>query len=577
MPFALAYLVAAALPIALTRYDGGVAFIWIASALLTAKLALRRQAHWWPILALCGLASALATWTVGLGPMAAVPLALVNVGEGAIGALILRRYVSTRAPLESPRWLAVLVLGVGIAAPAISGLAGAAVAHWLTGGPYWSNWTRWFFGHGLGTVAFLPIASFVFRGQLREWRRVASIAHMAEIAALLVLVAATSIGVFAQSTMPLLFLPMLPIMLTTFRGGRLGAAVSVVLLSVIGGVLTLSDHGPIALMNTSQGTHIQFLQFYLAVTVLIVLPVAAELARRKTLHHRLTESEARYRLLTDNSTDIVLDMDVDGNIRFASPSIAQFGPDPADLVGVPATTLVDPRFVDVVTAVHVDAFRAPLRTFTVEYVALTASLGERWFESHTRAVTGGDGRIDGFVSTIRDISRRKSLEDRLEQAAYTDALTGLANRRRFMEELVQRTIAEGAMTEGCVAMLDLDHFKRVNDLHGHDAGDEVLRAFAEIARSSIREDDLVARLGGEEFAIILPGATMNQAVAVCGRLRQAVADAVFTTQAGRVSLTVSGGVARYVRGSIGSVVLREADAALYDAKNAGRNRLALAA
>jgi hypothetical protein len=144
---------------------------------------------------------------------------------------------------------------------------------------------------------------------------------------LTLLVALTCLVVFAQDALPLLFLPLLPIILAIFRIGRLGAAASVVLLTTIGGVLTVNGHGPIALIHQPVSTQVQFLQFYLACTVLTVLPVASELARRTGLYRRLHDSEARYRLLTENSTDIMLNLDVNGRSARSAASIPQTSSD----------------------------------------------------------------------------------------------------------------------------------------------------------------------------------------------------------------------------------------------------------
>ena len=126
-------------------------------------------------------------------------------------------------------------------------------------------------------------------------------------------------------------------------------------------------------------------------------------------------------------------------------------------------------------------------------------------------------------------------------------------------------------------MLDLDYFKQVNDTYGHAAGDEVLRRFATLARSSIRDQDIIGRLGGEEFAIILPNATIDQAHLVCDRVRRAIGDARMRVDENIISVTVSGGVATYRDDQPAEEVLRAADRALYRAKNGGRDQLALAA
>jgi diguanylate cyclase (GGDEF)-like protein len=158
----------------------------------------------------------------------------------------------------------------------------------------------------------------------------------------------------------------------------------------------------------------------------------------------------------------------------------------------------------------------------------------------------------------------------------TDPLTGLANRRAFREAAQRRLQQSETRPADCIALFDIDHFKRVNDRHGHDAGDEVLRVFARIAANAVRVGDLIARLGGEEFAVIFPSTSIDLALRICERLRAEVAKARIRVGDAPIQVTVSGGVA--ILGPEGlDHALKKADQALYHAKDGGRDQLALAA
>jgi two-component system, cell cycle response regulator len=180
--------------------------------------------------------------------------------------------------------------------------------------------------------------------------------------------------------------------------------------------------------------------------------------------------------------------------------------------------------------------------------------------------------------------RHKRLQDRLDQSyqrslalALTDELTGLYNRRYLfahLDELIGRVNRDGI--GAAVLLFDIDHFKTVNDSHGHAAGDEVLRQIARRALGSVRSADLVARLGGEEFAVVMPETELAVAAAVAERLRAAIAEQPFTVAAGgkRRAVTVSIGVtAAAPGGDERDRMLKRADDALYAAKAAGRNRV----
>lgn len=190
-------------------------------------------------------------------------------------------------------------------------------------------------------------------------------------------------------------------------------------------------------------------------------------------------------------------------------------------------------------------------------------------------VKNGAGEITHFIGIKEDISERKEMESQLQKLASTDPLTGLANRRVFLELLEQERakVARLPHYSAVLLMLDLDFFKRVNDAYGHATGDAVLKAFAEVVRNTSRAIDVPARLGGEEFAILLSGADKNDALAMAERLREQVAETVIEHDAGPVQITVSIGAATLsAKDSNGEAVLHRADAALYEAKDGGRNQ-----
>lgn len=163
-----------------------------------------------------------------------------------------------------------------------------------------------------------------------------------------------------------------------------------------------------------------------------------------------------------------------------------------------------------------------------------------------------------------------ALNCRLEHMATTDALTGLANRRVFEQALDhQLAVLNRHQTPVSLVLIDVDHFKQINDTHGHPAGDKVLQAVASTLAANIREIDTAARVGGEEFAIIMPDTRQASAAAVGDRLLQRVA-ALDDTPA---QVTISIGVAEAMAGEDISDVFGRADDALYEAKSGGRNRL----
>lgn len=229
-------------------------------------------------------------------------------------------------------------------------------------------------------------------------------------------------------------------------------------------------------------------------------------------------------------------------------------------------------------------------TFAFDFGAMRVDGEQRTLRMHARnrfARSGRVRRVYGVVMDVTDqIRREKALreserearerEEEARRMAETDPLTGLANRRRVMDWL-DKAIAASKSGDGplSVILMDIDHFKRVNDTHGHQAGDEVLRKIAAIARESSRQEDLVGRMGGEEFVIGLRNAGRPIAFAAAERLRRRIAQESAT---GKVpAVTVSMGYATLEPGDTTLKLFARADAALYAAKDGGRNQVKRAA
>lgn len=215
-----------------------------------------------------------------------------------------------------------------------------------------------------------------------------------------------------------------------------------------------------------------------------------------------------------------------------------------------------------------DVFRFDVRLFT-------DCGGLRWVELIGNIRRGAEGRPEQFAGIAVDIRARKQEEERLLEEATTDPLTGAINRRMF-DRVLQRQI-ECAMEDGssfAVLLLDIDCFKGLNDRFGHAVGDQALRNFTAICRRVLRADDILARFGGDEFAVLLPDTDQDTARGVGERLRRAVVGTPYSFESQRVLMTTSIGLDVY-KGGVTSAqrVIERADIALYAAKKAGRNAL----
>ncbi len=572
---AITYFVLAAAAIEFTRLSGNVALLWIANAPLLAAL-LTRPAVERPLHLMACYAATIAA-SVAVSPYSALsPLfAVANIGEALIAWLLLRRFLGQDRLLLSLRSLTIFVAVAGLVAPLITGGLPAVTLWIFQGTAPIVTWSNWMIGHGLGALIGTPVALLLVGGTAyrEQIARAGEPLRILWVATLLVGI--TSLC-FAQDQLPLLFLPVLPLIVATMTFRLAGAAFGVFAIAMIGAGFTVAGHGPMQLIHGSEAFQLQFFQFYLAVLFLTAHPFATMITEKHRLALAVAESEARYRLIAEHASDAVLTVDPVGNILFASPSVRELaGFEPVDLIGKSTFSFIAETDRERTRVAHLLAIAQPDRIHRFEFRAATASGVIRWFESTARAVTGEDGHVATIVTVIRDLSHRKAREADLERQAATDPMTGVLNRRAFQAQLAQfRASGDGP---GALALFDLDHFKRVNDSFGHEAGDSALLVFADVLRGNLRSEDVIGRLGGEEFAVLFPGRTASDALAACERVRSSLEDTRIGAAPGSFTITVSIGVGPIRHGETSEAAFRQADAALYRAKALGRNRSELAA
>lgn len=183
-------------------------------------------------------------------------------------------------------------------------------------------------------------------------------------------------------------------------------------------------------------------------------------------------------------------------------------------------------------------------------------------------------RLEYTVNDLQmEMSERKFAIEELEKQAITDPLTSLFNRRKFNETLAYEIERNQRYKAGlCLIMCDIDHFKKINDKFGHATGDEVLKAFCKKVAANIREVDIFARWGGEEFMILMPNSTIDNALCVAEKLRKTIEN---TRIKNAESMTVSFGVTHFNLGDTPESFVNRADQAMYKAKQQGRNTVVL--
>ncbi|MBL8516626.1 MAG: diguanylate cyclase [Betaproteobacteria bacterium] len=287
----------------------------------------------------------------------------------------------------------------------------------------------------------------------------------------------------------------------------------------------------------------------------------------------------KYKAAVDASSAGIVITDRQAVVEYANTAHAALtGTDPAALLGRALPVLAEPPSPAAASEYSQGELLAALRAgcaWRGEVPARRRDDTTAWEDVSVAPVKDAQGSVTHFVTITTDISERKAMEERLREMAVTDPLTGALNRRRFMElgeQEFHRTRRTGEPLS--VLMLDIDHFKRVNDTRGHPAGDAVIRALADITKQSLRALDTVARLGGEEFAALLPMTPLAAAAEVGERIRAAVAASPVAWEDRPIAFTVSIGAAELQpTGQHFEALLASADQALYEAKHGGRNRV----
>jgi len=291
----------------------------------------------------------------------------------------------------------------------------------------------------------------------------------------------------------------------------------------------------------------------------------------------LSSSERLLRSTIESTADGILVVDSHGKVALANSRFLEMWRIPRDLA--------DGREDDSLLEFVLDQLDDP-QAFVEKVRDLYASADEsydtlafkdgRAFERYSRALVKS-GAIEGRVWSFRDVSERKQFESQLLDLANHDPLTGLYNRRRFNQEIEsQLAMSRRYGLNFSLLFLDIDQFKDVNDSRGHRAGDDLLVELARILRGSVKDTDVVARFGGDEFALLLPHTHERDALVAAQRLLENVRAHPFEVANAPINVTISVGVASYPAHSVtADELLSCADVAMYEAKELGRNRVAM--
>ena len=559
-----------------------VCIFWPANGMLVAYLLTRPTRDVWKVLISALLGNVFAQHFLPGSTFEAWFYAFCNLTEVAVAAMLLRRGLRRFGDLASPGMMVNFCLHAVLLAPATAAVLACAYARARHGAAVVQTFQKWFPADALGMALMIPLTLALLRPDIRSLLEGKKLPR--SLGATAAVLGAACI-VFGQTRYPMLFLLFPLVMVVVFEAGVFATFLVLLEMLIVGAEFTMHRMGPFWLhRGATAETSVLRLQLYVLVMMASAVPVGAALARQRQLRSSLREGLKRYRLLAENSRDIVLLSDLEGQRLYVSPAVT-------DLLGWSPEEWNNQNSSDLMHPDDVAPFRRMLkellhgqdrRTFCYrtrhkngKYVHMEASV---------RALQDDiTGKPTAFVANVRDVSQRVDAErklalayEQMQEQAHKDGLTGLANRRRFDESL-DAEWRRGRRTGRNLAliMVDIDNFKRLNDTYGHRAGDYCLQAVAACLRMTARRpSDVVARYGGEEFALLLPDVEIATALVMAESLCMKVREQRIDAGIGRdLTLTVSVGVVAQIPDTNfrADVLVEAADRALYAAKQAGRN------
>ncbi|MFO7783228.1 MAG: PAS domain S-box protein [Thermodesulfobacteriota bacterium] len=301
-----------------------------------------------------------------------------------------------------------------------------------------------------------------------------------------------------------------------------------------------------------------------------------DITGRKNAEKALRESEEKYRSLFENVVEGIFQTTPDGRFLSANPFLANLlGFDSPWELTETLTNLGEQHYAN---SEDREKFKKILETKGFvrgfETRLLRKDGGEIWASLNARAVKDDEGSLLYYEGTLMDITDRKRAEEKIHQMAYYDSLTGLPNRVLFCDRLsIAMAQARRNQRRVAVSMLDLDHFKEVNDTLGHDVGDLLLKAAADRLSAALRKSDTVARFGGDEFVLMIPGLKeVDDLIPVARKIVESFRKP-FLIGGYQLFVTTSMGIAVHPDdGTTENILLKNADSAMYQAKRTGRNR-----
>lgn len=573
--------------------------VWPASGMLLAALLLAPTAAWPLLLISAGMAMGLAQLWAGTSLLVSVALALAHLAEALLAATLVRRWSAAPLAMTRMRDLVGLVGIAAVASNAFTALLGAAVVWASFGAPFWQSWQIWFVTDGVSMLLLTPLA-LSWLDPMRPALRQISRWRVAEAAALAVALLLLGGGIFVANASgdEIPPYPQVPLMIwAVLRFQMRGASVITLFFASLITLELFLAQGPFVATTPN--------------------PLAASLAAQQYLAIIVSSSYIMTTLVSERAAEHAALVQAKESLRANAATLHSFFDSAAMMMGIVelidddilhiADNAVTLRFfglpADITYPYRASAGGVPpehIRLWRAQYVACAHCGTSVAFEyTHTTMdgprilaviislmIAGPTDAPQRFAYVAEDVTERKQTEADLRathdlyafQSSH-DQLTGMLNRRAITDHIdAELARANRGSYPLSLALLDIDHFKAVNDQHGHLMGDRALIHIAQILKQTVRPFDWVGRWGGEEFLVVLSSTGLDEACMIAERLRtQIAANPLRRPDETDLHLTVSIGIASTGLSleSAGDLkhLFRQADDALYTAKRNGRNQI----
>lgn len=556
------------------------ALIWMAGGVLLAYVLLAPRRSW-PLYLTAGVLAHLAAL-----PFMSTPLLIKLLFvphdpiEVLLAASLLRRRSAQLPEFTRLSYLWHFTLYALIVSPLIVSFAYAAIAGHVSQLPHFGNVGSLFASDSIGLLVVTPACVAVFLGRLRKTPRFRHVwPYMLSVVAVCILI-------FGQARFPLNFLLLPLLVIVLLRLGLGWACLATLAATAIGAWCTLSRYGPFAAVRQGSafppGIHFQL---FIVSVIVVLYSVSVVLEELRNTERRLQRTANLHRVVAENSRDVILHIDSDGRHIISAPERFWGGWTRREVGTSTFDELLHPEDRGHLAEVFRE-LRAGKDGDLVECRVRNKEGGYVWLESSMRCVRDPITRApSGILATIREITERKRAEEHLREAyrtvealAVTDPLTDLANRRRFDESLAKewrRALREKHLLS--LVLIDVDSFKAYNDMYGHRSGDDCLKEIAHaVGAGAARPADLAARIGGDEFALLLPSTHEDGAMRIAQKIAEALRARAIVhggSPTGLVSVSIGCGTLIPQPGQTSTFLFDLADEALYSAKGSGRNKI----